>query len=96
VTVTNANLVNTEVLPTGSRAVARIYRATVDVTNLTNQTTTKPLLIKADAYVENKAHVDLTLSFEYNRPQFTFDVTAHTFNLPDLNSLIKAYTPASV
>jgi hypothetical protein len=53
-------------------------------------------MIKANAYIENKAHLNLSLGFDYLKPQFSFDGRIEKFNLPDLNKLIGAYTPASI
>ena len=53
-------------------------------------------MIKANAYIENKAHLNLSLGFDYLKPQFSFDGRVEKFNLPDLNKLIGAYTPSSI
>ena len=96
VKATNVNLVNRERNPDGSYAKANINRATLEVKNITNFSSHQMLVMKADAYVENKAHFNLVLNFNYLQPQFSFDGAIKQFNLPDLNPLIEAYTPASV
>jgi len=64
--------------------------------NITTLPSDDPLTVNADAYIENKAHSNVTLSFDYNHPQFSMNGTIKQFNLPDLNSLLKSYTPATV
>ncbi len=96
VKATNVTLVNKERNPDGSMATANLHRATVEVKNITNLSSNEVLLIKANAYIENKAHLNLSLGFDYLNPQFSFDGRIEKFNLPDLNQLIEAYTPASV
>ena len=71
-------------------------RGTVDVSNVTNLSTEKGLTLKADAYIEDKAHTTLNVTFDYLKTQFSFEGAAEAFNLPDLNSLILAYTPAKI
>jgi hypothetical protein len=90
------NLVNKERNPDGTTATANINQANAVVKNITNLSTTDMLAIKADAYVENKARFNLELHFSYREPHFSFNGSVHKFNLPDLNPLIEAYTPASV
>ena len=93
---TNINLVNRERNPDGSYATANLHRATVDVKNITNLSPAQPLQLSAHAYLENKAHFFLNLSFSYSQPQFSFDGRFEKFDLAGLNPLIEAYTPASV
>ena len=96
VRATNVNLVNRERNVDGSYATANVNRATIEVKNITNLSSAEVLSVKADAYIENKAHVNLSLGFSYTQPQFSFNGIISKFNLPDLNPLIEAYTPASV
>jgi hypothetical protein len=96
VRATNVNLVNKERNVDGSYATANVNRATLEVKNITNLSSAEVLSVKADAYIENKAHVNLSLGFSYAKPQFSFNGVIAKFNLPDLNPLIEAYTPASV
>jgi hypothetical protein len=96
VKATNIDLVNTERKPDGSFAKANINRGTASVSNITNFETKKVLLLKADAWLENKAHFKLNLGFDYLKPQFSIDAKFEKFNLPDLNDLIKSYTPANI
>jgi len=93
---TNVNLVNKERNPDGSYATANVNRATLEVKNITNLSSSDVLLLNVNAYIENKAHVNLSLGFSYVQPQFSFNGRIEKFNLPDLNPLIQAYTPASV
>jgi len=96
VRATNVNLVNKERNEDGSYATANVNRATLEVKNITNLSSAEALSVKADAFIENKAHVNLTLGFSYAQPQFSFNGIIAKFNLPDLNPLIEAYTPANV
>jgi len=96
VRATNVNLVNKERNEDGSYATANVNRATLEVKNITNLSSAEPLSVKADAFIENKARVNLTLGFSYAQPQFSFNGVISKFNLPDLNPLIEAYTPANV
>ena len=93
---TNVNLVNKERNPDGSYATANINRATLEVKNITNLSTSEPLMMKVDAYIENKAHFNVSLGFSYTEPHFTLNGRIEKFNLADLNPLIEAYTPASI
>src|SRR5688572_2234726 len=93
---TNVTLVNKERNPDGNIATANLNRATLEVKNITNLSFNEALMIKANAYIENKAHLNLSLGFDYINPQFSFDGRIEKFNLPDLNKLIAAYTPASI
>lgn len=95
VKATNVTLVNKERNADGSMAIANLNRAELEVKNITNLSN-KVLMIKANAYIENKAHLNLSLGFDYLNPQFNFDGRIEKFNLPDLNKLIEAYTPASI
>jgi len=96
VKATNVHLVNVERKPDSTYAKVNIYRATLDVKNITNFSSDKKLVLTADAYIEDKAHFKLGLSFNYLKPQFNFDGAVEKFNLPDLNPLIQAYTPAKI
>jgi hypothetical protein len=96
VKATNVTLVNKERNADGSIATANLNRATLEVKNITNLSSNEGLMIKANAYIENKAHLNLSLGFDYLNPQFSFDGRIEKFNLPDLNKLIEAYTPASI
>ena len=93
---TNVNLVNKERNIDGSYATANINRATLEVKNITNLSTSEPLMMKVDAYIENKAHFNVSLGFSYTEPHFTLNGRIEKFNLADLNPLIEAYTPASI
>ena len=96
VKATNVTLVNKERNADGSMATANLHRAALEVKNITNLSSNDVMLIKANAYIENKAHLNLSLGFDYLKPQFSFDGRIEKFNLPDLNKLIEAYTPASI
>ena len=93
---TNINLVNRERNPDGSYATANINRASVEVKNITNLSSAELLQLNANAYIENKAHFNLGLGFSYVAPQFSFDGRIDKFDLPGLNPLVEAYTPAKI
>jgi hypothetical protein len=93
---TNVNLVNRERNEDGSYATANINRATAEVKNITNLPGAEMLPIKMDAWLENKAHFNVRLNFSYAEPRFDFNGSIQKFNLPALNLLIEAYTPATV
>jgi len=93
---TNVNLFNKEQKPDGSYGKANVNRATLNVKNITTLPTDALLIANADAYIENKAHANVTLSFDYNKPQFGINGIVKQFNLPDLNPLLQSYTPAGI
>ena len=95
VKVTNVNLVNREKLPNGSVGKADIQRGTVDVSLITNISPPEMLTMKANAYMENKAHFIVNLNFSYAEPKFTFNAVIDKCNLADLNPLVKSYTTAT-
>jgi len=96
VKATNVHLTNTERKPDSTYAKVNLTKASMEIKNITNQSTNQDLIITAEAFVENKAHFNATLSFSYTKPQFKFDAKVLKFNLPDLNPLIEAYTPAKI
>lgn len=93
---TNVNLANKEQKPDGSFGRANINRATLTVKNITTFPTNERLTVNADAYIENKAHANVTLSFDYTQPQFAINGIIQRFNLPDLNPLLQSYTPGKI
>ncbi len=95
VQVKNVNLVNVERKRDSSYAKVNIGRGTVTVKNITNRSS-KPMTLSADAYLDNKVHFSLVLGFNYRKPEFTVDGKLVDFNLPDLNPIIEAYTPAKI
>jgi len=94
--VNNANLVNTEVKPDGSIGKANIKRGTLDIENVTNLPTTEKLNIRADAFLENTAHVYLKLEFNYDKSQYSLDGKIEPFEIPSLNPFINSYAPIRV
>jgi hypothetical protein len=91
---TDVHLENTERKPDSTYATIHITRGNLVMTNVTNQSVMDELVISADAYINDVAHFKAKLGFSYRKPQFTFDCAVSKFNLPDLNPLIMAYTPA--
>ena len=96
VKATNIHLTSTERKPDRSYAKVELTKAKLEVKNITNQPTREGLQMSADAYIDNKAHFKATLTFDYSKPQFSFEARVQKFNLPDLNPLIEAYTPAKI
>lgn len=96
VKATNINLINREYRPDSSYATANVNKATLSVENLTNINTKQPLLINADAFLENKVRFQIILGFDYEKPEFLIKGSFPKFNLKDLNPLIQAYTPVTV
>lgn len=96
VKATNVELENTERKPDSTNAKVKITQAALDVKNITNLSTTGGLVMQADAYINGKAHFNASLTFSYQKPQFSFEGDVKKFNLPDLNPLIQAYTPAKI
>lgn len=93
---TNVNLVNRERKPDGSYGRANVNRLTLDARNITNLTSQEMLTVHADGYIENKAHAQISLGFSYSEQQFSINGELKKFNLPDLNPLLRSYTPASI
>ncbi len=96
VKATHVELENTERKPDSTLAKVNLTKATLGIKNITNLSKDKHLLMSADAYIENKAHFKASLTFYYDKPQFDFEAIVLKFDLPDLNSLIRAYTPAKI
>lgn len=96
VDVTNVNLTNVERKRDSSYAKVIIGRGSVSVKNVTNRSVDQPLTISANAYINGKVNFDARLGFSYRDPQFTLDGKLARFDLPDLNPLIQAYTPAKI
>ena len=96
VKATGVDLTNTERTAEGSYRKVHINRATLDAKNITSLPTGEMLVLNGDAYVENKAHANLTLRFSYTQPQFSINGKVQQFNLPDLNQLLSSYVPAGI
>lgn len=90
------HLENTERKPDSTLATVNITQGTVNVKNVTNLSPNTQLEMKADAYINDKAHFKARLTFYYSKPQFDFEAMVDEFKLPDLNPLIQAYTPAKI
>lgn len=96
ITVNNASIVNTEKKPNHDYAKVLLSRISVQIKNLTSLPTNQKLILKGIAYLNNKVPFNLNLGFDYQRPEFSIDVTFKKFNMPDLNPIVKAYTPATI
>jgi hypothetical protein len=96
VKATNVNLVNRERNPDGTYGKANVNRATLKVEHVSNLSPGEPMVIHAEAYLENKVHFKATLGFSYQKPEFSFNGRLGKFSLPDLNPIIQAYSPAAI
>ncbi len=96
VLATNVNLTYNEIKPDKNRGKANINKATFKIENITTVDTSQPLMMKTDAFLENKAHFILNIDFDYKKPEFSFRGTFSKFDLNDLNPLIQSFTPASI
>lgn len=92
----DVHLENTERKPDSTYATINITRGNLVMKNITNQSVENDLVIDANAYINDKAKFKANVQFSYKKPHFTFDCSVNTFNLPDLNPLIQAYTPAKI
>ncbi len=89
-------LENTERKPDSTLAVVKINKAKLEAENITNLAPKEKLVMRANAYINGKVQFYATLAFSYSKPQFSFEGKIDKFDLPDLNSLIQAYTPAKI
>jgi hypothetical protein len=89
-------LENTERKPDSTQAMVKINQAKLEADNITNLAPKENLVMRANAYINGKVQFYATLAFSYSKPQFSFEGKIDKFNLPDLNSLIQAYTPAKI
>lgn len=96
VKATDVELENTERKPDSTYAKVNINKGTLEVKNITNLSSREGLQMKADIHINGKAHVKAGLIFSYQKPQFSFEGEVKKFDLPDLNPLIQAYTPAKI
>jgi hypothetical protein len=96
VKVTGASFVNVERKEDGKYAKVIIQRGALEAENITNLPSKNMLTLKLSGFVENKAPISLTGVFSYQKPLFTLNCKVGKFNLPDLNQLLAAYTPANI
>lgn len=96
VKATNVSLVSKERKPDGSYGIANINRGTAEVKHITNLSVSEKLILKADAFLEDKAHFNVILQFSYLEPQFSFDARIDKVILPNLNTLLQSFTPAKI
>lgn len=96
VTVKNSTIVNRERKPDGTYAKVTVNNLQAIASNITNLSTVEPLVVKGAATLENSAPFNVTLKFDYTKPQFSIDAKISKFNLKSLNTLLKSYSPASI
>ncbi|MCU0358785.1 MAG: DUF748 domain-containing protein, partial [Cyclobacteriaceae bacterium] len=96
VNATNVELKNTERKPDSTEATVIISKARLTAENITNLAPNQSLVMHADAYLLGKVRFNASLSFRYDKPAFHFEGRLASFNMPDLNPLIGAYTPAKI
>ena len=91
----HANILSLEEIP-GIMGKANVNRAKAELTNITNLDESRPLVLKTEAYLENKVNFRVKLEFSYTQPQFSVDVKFRSFNMTDMNPIITSYTPGKV
>jgi hypothetical protein len=94
--VRNVQLINEERKPDGSPAKITIEHGTVRVSNVTTLSKKDPLVLIADAYLSDKLRFGLQLDFSYAKPEFRMAGNIGKFELSELNTVLKAYTPATI
>lgn len=93
---THINLVSSERKADGGYAKVIIQRGMLAAANISSQGSDKPLTLSAEAYIENKVHFNLDVSFSYLKPEFNMKGSVAKFNLPDLNPLFLSYAPLNI
>lgn len=93
---TEVNFVNVERKEDGNYAKVQIHRGSLEAKNITNLSSADKLTVYLSGFVENKAPINMTAVFSYEKPQFSISCKVGKFNLPDLNKLLTAYTPANI
>jgi hypothetical protein len=96
VSANGVELKNTERKPDKAEATVVISKGNLLVENITNLNPKERLAITAEALLMDKVRFNAKLSFRYDNPEFNFEGQLGKFNLPDLNPLIAAYTPAII
>lgn len=96
ITAKHVHLVNRERKPDSTLAEVHLTRATARLSNITNMSKEKPLVLSADAWLAGKTHFKASLAFDYRKTQFKFEGVLDKFSMPDLNPVIEAYTPARI
>jgi hypothetical protein len=96
VLLSNVRLVNVERKPDSAYAQVSLERGYVSVRNITNRSKAAPLSLVADAHLSGKVHFNLRLDFSYKKPEFDFAGGIRKFDMPELNAVLKAYTPATI
>jgi len=96
VKVTHASFFNLERKEDRTYAKVNILRGSLEAKNICNLPSKDMLTLVLSGFVENKAPVNLTAVFSYQKPQFTINCKVGKFNLSDLNQLLAAYTPAKI
>ncbi|MFN3996831.1 hypothetical protein [Algoriphagus sp.] len=92
---TNVNLINEERKPDGSMARVKVNRGTLEASNITNLAPSETLILKSEAYLEDRVPFRLDLEFSYSQYQFTFSGLMKKFELAQINQIMEAYTPAN-
>jgi len=96
VSAKDVELKNTERLPDKTEASVLINKGNLTVENITNLFPKERLIMSAEASLMGKVRFQATLSFRYDKQEFSFEGNLGKFNLADLNPLITAYTPAKI
>jgi hypothetical protein len=96
VIATNISLTNLERKEDRTYARVNITKGSLTAKNITNLPSKEMLKVNISGFVENKAPINLIVVFSYQKPQFNINCKVGRFNLPDLNKLLAAYTPAKI
>lgn len=90
------HLINQERKLNGEKAEVHITQGKAQLENVTNQSKTRPLVLSADALLAGRTHFKATLAFDYNKTEYKFNGVLGKFDLPNMNPILQAYTPASI
>jgi hypothetical protein len=94
--LTNVRLQSIERKKDGTPAIVNLSKGEVHAYNITNQKPNEELTVEAEALLADKVKFEMKLGFSYAKPQITLKGHLGRFNLPDLNKVLRAYTPAKI
>jgi len=94
--ITNLHLESIERKKDGIPAVVHLHRGVVHARNITNLKPEEELAVDVEAFIEDKVKFEVQLAFSYKDPKITMKGHFGRFNLPDINKVIAAYTPAKI
>jgi len=94
--LSNLNLESIERKKDGVPAVVHLNKGSVHVKNFTNLKPEDELNVDLEAYIENKVKFNMKLDFSYAKPEIKINGHFGRFNLPEMNKVLAAYTPAKI